>query len=89
MLQGETETLILTYGEKSKGAVQSCVVKPGLIDAPGREKLEIPGLPHIELAGIAAALLDQVMNGFEKNTLSNDDLVRIGQKALIVGQHGA
>ncbi|CAL5874895.1 uncharacterized protein PFLUO_LOCUS9197 [Penicillium psychrofluorescens] len=89
LLRGETETLILTYGEKSKGAVQSCVVKPGLIDAPGREKLEIPGLPHIELAGIAAALLDQVMNGFEKNTLSNDDLVRIGQKALIVGQHGA
>ncbi|KAJ5605888.1 hypothetical protein N7510_008669 [Penicillium lagena] len=88
LLRGEAETLILTYGEKSEGAVQSCVAKPGLIDAPGRETREIPGLPHIDLARIAAALLDQAMNGFEKNTLSNDDLVRIGQKVL-VRQHDA
>jgi hypothetical protein len=57
-------------------------VKPGLIDAPGAEKREIPGLPHIDLPDIAAALLDQVVCGFEKDTLSNDDLVRIGQRAL-------
>jgi hypothetical protein len=57
-------------------------VKPGLIDAPGAEKREIPGLPHIDLPDIAAALLDQVIREFEKDTLSNDDLVRIGQRAL-------
>lgn len=62
--------------------MQSCVVKPGLIDHPSRERREIPGLPHIELTDIAAALLDQVINGFEKDTLSNDDMIRIGQKAL-------
>jgi hypothetical protein len=58
-------------------------VKPGLIDAPGAEKREVPGVPHIELSDIAAAMLDQVVDGFEKDTLSNDDLVRIGQRALV------
>jgi hypothetical protein len=82
LLRGETETLILDYAEQSQGTVQSCIVKPGLIDAPGAEKREIPGLPHIDLPDIAAALLDQVIRGFEKDTLSNDDLVRIGQRAL-------
>ncbi|KAH8697266.1 hypothetical protein BGW36DRAFT_427232 [Talaromyces proteolyticus] len=82
LVRGEAETLILGYGEQSNGAVQACVVKPGLIDSPSRPKREIPGLPHIELTDIAAALLSQVVHGFEKDTLSNDDMVRIGQKAL-------
>ncbi|KAH8672909.1 hypothetical protein BGZ60DRAFT_430205 [Tricladium varicosporioides] len=82
LLRGEAETLIIAYGEQSKGAVQPCIVKPGLIDAPSRERQEIPGLPHINLPDIAAALLDQVVNGFEKDTLSNADMIRIGQKAL-------
>lgn len=57
-------------------------MKPGLIDAPGVERHEIPSVPHIELTDIAAAMLDQVISGFEKHTLSNDDLARIGQRAL-------
>ncbi|CEJ59191.1 hypothetical protein PMG11_07824 [Penicillium brasilianum] len=83
LLRGEAETLILNYAERSQGAVQSCVVKPGLIDAPGAEKREVPGVPHIELPDIAAAMLDQVVGGFEKDTLSNDDLVLIAQRALV------
>lgn len=75
LLQGETETLILEYAAQSHGAVQSCVVNPGLIDARGAEKREIPGLPHIDLPDIAAALLEQVVSGLKKDTLSNDDLV--------------
>jgi hypothetical protein len=31
---------------------------------------------------IAATLIDEVVKGFEKETLLNEDLVRIGQKAL-------
>lgn len=48
--------------------------------------MEIPGLPHIDLPDVAAALLDQVVNGFEKDTLKNDDMIRIGQKALVEKQ---
>lgn len=82
LLQGEAETQILAYGEQSNGAVQSCVAKPGLIDAPGEEKRTIPGVPNIDLQVIAAALLGQIINGFEKDTLSNADMIRIGQEAL-------
>jgi hypothetical protein len=42
----------------------------------------IIGLPTVDLSQIAATLLDQAVNGFEKDTLLNEDLVRIGQKAL-------
>lgn len=37
------------------------------------------GLPRVELDEIAAALLDQAVNGVEKETLLNEDLVRIGR----------
>jgi len=77
---GEAEVLVLKYAADSNGAVQSCVVKPGLIDHPSRDRKEIPGVPHIELLDVAAVLLNQVTNGFEKDTLSNDDMIRIGQE---------
>jgi len=80
--------LILKYGAESKGTVQSCVAKPGLIDHPSRERKEIPGVPHIELVDIAAALLNQISNGFEKDTLSNNDMIRIGQKVLVLAGDG-
>ena len=65
---------------------------PGLIHAPGRPGpvmkyvqavgRSIIGLPKVEVSEIAAALIDQVVKGFEKETLLNEDLIRIGQKAL-------
>lgn len=73
---------ILKYAEQSNGAVESCVAKPGLIDVPGQERKSIPGVPNIYLSEAAAGLLDQAINGFEKDTLGNDDMARIGQKAL-------
>lgn len=81
-LQGDAESRILDFAEESSGNVQSQVAKPGIIAAPGRVLPTIPSLPKVELSDIAAALLDQVVDGFEKDTLSNDDLTRIGQKVL-------
>jgi hypothetical protein len=49
------------------------------VQAVGRS---IIGLPKIEATELAAALLDQAINGLEKETLVNEDLVRIGQKVL-------
>jgi hypothetical protein len=78
--------------------MEACVAKPGLIDAPGRTGLvmkavqtvgrSIIDLPKIDVSEIAATLLDQVVKGFEKDTLLNEDLVRIGQKALADQQKG-
>ncbi|KUI52602.1 hypothetical protein VP1G_00065 [Cytospora mali] len=86
LLRGEAKSRVLEFAEKSNGKVQSQVAKPGLIAAPGRVLPTIPGLPQKELSDIAVALIDQVVNGFEKNTLSNDDMTKVGQK-VVAGQH--
>ncbi|KAI1386000.1 uncharacterized protein F4822DRAFT_359659 [Hypoxylon trugodes] len=82
LMRGEAEVQILEFAENSGGAVQASVARPGMIDSPNRERREIPGVPHVELRDVAASLLAQVVDGFEKDTLVNDDLTRIGQKAL-------
>lgn len=78
--------------------MEACIAKPGLIDAPGRTGpimkaiqtvgRNIIGLPKVEVSEIAATLIDQSVNGFEKETLFNEDLIRLGQKALANKQKG-
>jgi hypothetical protein len=91
-VQGKTETLVLDYARNSNGTMDACVAKMGLVNSPGRFGVLIRalqtagrtviGLPKIELSKVAAALLDQAVNGFDKETLINEDLIRIGQQAL-------
>ncbi|KAK7957010.1 uncharacterized protein PG986_006232 [Apiospora aurea] len=82
LLRGQLEAQILDYAEQSDNKVVACIAKPGMIHGPGMEVRTVPGLPNIELHDIAAALLDQVINGFEKDTLSNDDMSQLGQRVL-------
>ncbi|KAK3361296.1 hypothetical protein B0T24DRAFT_660570 [Lasiosphaeria ovina] len=89
LLRGEAETRILDFAAKSQGAVAACVAKPGIISSPAKPTplmrqafYAVIGLPKLQVAEIAAALLDQVARGFDKDTLENADLERIGQKAL-------
>jgi hypothetical protein len=42
----------------------------------------IVGLPRVEVTEIAACMLSGVIEGFEKDTYENEDLVRIGRAAL-------
>jgi hypothetical protein len=91
-VQGKTESLILDFAKNSNGAIEACVTKPGIIDAPGRTGpvMKVLGsigraiisLPILDVGEIAATLLQQAVNGIEKDTLLHEDLVRIGQKAL-------
>lgn len=37
-------------------------------------------LPSVGVVEFSAAMLDQVLNGFEKDPLENADLIRIGRK---------
>ncbi|OBT94457.1 hypothetical protein VE01_07236 [Pseudogymnoascus verrucosus] len=92
LMRGKTESLILEFAKNSNGAVEACVTKPGIIDAPGRTGpvMKVLGsigraiisLPILDVGEIAATLLQQAVNGIEKDTLLHEDLVRIGQKAL-------
>ena len=38
---------------------------------------------RVELVEVAATMLDQAVNGIEKETLLNEDLVQIGRKLLM------
>ncbi|KAJ9296198.1 hypothetical protein DTO271G3_5339 [Paecilomyces variotii] len=92
LMRGETESFVLNYAKESKGAVEAAIAKPGLINAPGKMNVgvnvlatirrSIIGLPMVDVSEVAATLIDQSVNGLEKETLLNEDLVRIGQKAL-------
>ncbi|GAW14980.1 hypothetical protein ANO14919_043880 [Xylariales sp. No.14919] len=92
LMRGEAETRILKCAQESKGTVEACVVKPGLIEDSSKTGMltkavrsvgtAVLGLPKVDLQEISAALLDQVINGFDKDTLENEDLVRIGQRSL-------
>ncbi|KUI55332.1 Protein fmp52-1, mitochondrial [Cytospora mali] len=81
LMRGDAESQILTFADKSSGEVEASVARPGLIHGPGKERRTIAGVPYIELHELAAALLDQVMNGVGKDTMMHDDLVQLGQKA--------
>ena len=88
--QGETENRVLAFAAEHKDAVEACVSKPGLITAPGQILKTVAAtvlkyvisLPNVGVTEISAAMLHQVINGFEKEPLENDDLVRIGRQAL-------
>ena len=78
---------MLAFAAEHKEAVEACVSKPWLITAPGQIStatvLEyLISLPDVGITEISAAMLHQVINGFEKEPLENDDLVRIGRQAL-------
>ncbi|KFY50804.1 hypothetical protein V495_00085 [Pseudogymnoascus sp. VKM F-4514 (FW-929)] len=90
LLRGEVETQVLKYAKESGGVVEACVAKPGLVDGetgPIIRALQTVGcyiinMPRVEVSEIAAALIHQVVEGFDSDTLLNKDLVRIGQKVL-------
>lgn len=42
----------------------------------------VAGVPKLNVDQIAASLIDQAIKGFEKETLLNEDMIRIGDKAL-------
>ncbi|ROV89599.1 hypothetical protein VMCG_09922 [Cytospora schulzeri] len=81
LVRGDAESQILAFAEKSGGNVEASVARPGIIHGPGKEKRTIPGVPSIEVHDLAAAMLDQVVNGVGKDTMMHEDLVQLGQKA--------
>jgi hypothetical protein len=86
--QGETENRVLAFAAAHSDEMQACVAKPGLITRSiasvvfaGGLKL-VMGVPSVGLSEVSAAMLHQVVHGFEKEPLENEDLVRIGRQTL-------
>ncbi|KAF6228626.1 hypothetical protein HO173_011797 [Letharia columbiana] len=94
LMRGETETQVLAFAAEHKGAVEACVAKPGLITARGQYLKTIfamvmkyvMSLPSVDVAEISAAMLHEIIHGFEKEPLENHDLVRIGRQALTIAE---
>ncbi|RSL68067.1 hypothetical protein CEP54_002924 [Fusarium duplospermum] len=91
LMRGLVELSILERVEKCNGALNACVFKPGLINTANTSILVkgiqsvarvLIGLPSIQRDEVAAALLEKAVNGFEKDTYLNDELIEIGQEAL-------
>ncbi|KAI1095261.1 NAD(P)-binding protein [Rostrohypoxylon terebratum] len=88
LMRGETENKVLALASGLDG-VEACVAKPGFITAPGEIMKSIAGtmiqlivgIPSISVVDLAKAMLDQVVNGFEKEPLMPEDLARIAKKA--------
>ncbi|KAI2602648.1 putative nucleoside-diphosphate-sugar epimerase [Hypoxylon sp. NC1633] len=83
-MRGETENRVLAMARELDG-VEAIVAKPGFVTAPGELLRTIIGtllqwtigIPSISVMDLATALLDQVVNGFEKDPLMPEDLARI------------
>ena len=68
--------------------MEACVAKPGLITAPGQYFKNAftwlmgyaISLPSICVHEVAAAMLREVAEGFSKEPLMNEDLVRIAKE---------
>ena len=79
---------MLAFAAETSGW-KACIARPGLITAPGKiiqnlasRAAGLVGFPKVENAEVAAAMLEQVVNWKEIDTLENDDLVSIGKQAL-------
>ncbi|KAJ6532057.1 hypothetical protein B0H19DRAFT_1189836 [Mycena capillaripes] len=86
LMRGETENRVLAFAAEHN--FEACTAKPGLITRSlgswafaSAVKL-VMGVPNLTVTEVSAAMLHQVMNGFEKEPLQNDDLARIGRQAL-------
>ncbi|KAK7182750.1 hypothetical protein DPSP01_013486 [Paraphaeosphaeria sporulosa] len=89
-LKGRIEVDCLEFAEKHKASGwEAGAAKPGLVlpNPPGLLMTVVGAVAGL-IAGkigvreLAAAMVDQVSNGFEKEPLENVDLARIGKKAL-------
>jgi hypothetical protein len=80
----------LAFATEHEGDVEACVAKPGFVTGHGDVMKYLRatalkwtvGLPNVAVEEISAAMLDQVLRGFEAEPIFNDDLRRIGEKVL-------
>ncbi|KAI0116494.1 NAD(P)-binding protein [Nemania sp. FL0031] len=86
LMRGETENQLLALG-RELGGIEVAAAKAGLVTEPGDFKRAAmgfavkvtTGIPSINVGTLVAAMLDQVVNGFEKEPLTPHDLIRIGE----------
>lgn len=92
-LQCETENMVRKFPAQYEGT-KVCIAHPGVVTNSTTwsrtmlasifrvVNLFTRALPNVSRNELAAAVLNQVIYGFDKANLSNNDLIRIGQSTL-------
>jgi hypothetical protein len=97
ILKGECENRVFAHARASNGAMEVCVAKPGFIGVPpgrigpvmsalGAVARAVLSVPAVDVSEAAASMLYQAINGIEQDTLSNEDMIRVGKEALAAQQ---
>ncbi|KAI4859821.1 putative nucleoside-diphosphate-sugar epimerase [Hypoxylon rubiginosum] len=84
-MRGDTETKVLALAKEFD--VEATAARPGFITAPGDILKYVigtvvqwsVGIPTINVVDLAAVMLDQAVNGFEKDPLMPEDLAKIAK----------
>lgn len=90
LMRGRVETAVIDFAKQHKPAVEAAITKPGGIEGPGHPKNEamtsiwaqFGPTPWVHVSELAAAMIEQSVNGISKETLWADDLREIGTKVL-------
>lgn len=84
--------MVLAFGAEHR--IEVCVAQPGMVTSSatfwraaqahlfGFTNIFTRAIPNISRTELAAAMLGQVVRGFEKEPLTNTDLIQLGQAAL-------
>lgn len=85
--------MVLAFAAEHEG-IEVCIAQPGMVTSFvtfwrtaqaylfGFTNLFTRAIPNVSREELAAAMLSQLVNGFEKETLTNADLVEMGRIAL-------
>ncbi|KAJ2989678.1 hypothetical protein NUW58_g3346 [Xylaria curta] len=84
LMRGEAENQLLALA-RELGGIEVAAAKPGIITASGQFTRSvmgamvrlISGIPSIDVVDLVAAMIDQVVEGFEKEPLMPEDLIKI------------
>ncbi|KAI1635670.1 putative nucleoside-diphosphate-sugar epimerase [Biscogniauxia mediterranea] len=87
-MRGETENKLLALASEL-GGVEVGIARPGLISAPGAIVRSVlaavvgwaSGVPSISVTDLAAVMLDQVIQGLDKEPLMPADLARLAAES--------
>jgi hypothetical protein len=85
--------MVLAFAAAHNG-IEVCIAQPGMITSSvtfwrvaqtclfGFTNIFTRAIPNVSRAELAAAMLSQLIHGFEKETLTNSDLVQMGRPAV-------
>lgn len=85
--------MVLKFDAEHEG-IEVCVAQPGMVTSSvsfwrttqyllfSFTNMFTRAIPNVSRTELAAALLDQVVYGFEKEPLTNSDLIQLGQAVM-------